>query len=294
MARQKRTPRKHARRPSGRRVKHPIRASESGGASRPTGKRAGQRAKHPIHAAGAEPGRQRLQKVLAAAGVDSRRHCEELILTGQVRVNGQVVDTLPAFVDPAKDRITVGGRPIRMPQKVYFLLNKPKGVICTSADPLGRRKAVDLVDCPERVFCVGRLDADSTGALLLTNDSELANRLTHPRYEVPKTYEVTVRGRVTGEAIERLKRGVWLSEGKTAPAKVRLISRSDRQTKLEIVIGQGMNRQIRRMLAKLDYKVKALKRTKIGSITVKGLPVGGYRPLSNQQVTYLRREVGLA
>ncbi|MHC4585144.1 MAG: pseudouridine synthase, partial [Planctomycetota bacterium] len=129
---------------------------------------------------------QRLQKVLAAAGVDSRRKCEELILEGVVRVNRKVVDKLPAFVDPAKDIITVNSRKIRAARKVYFILNKPKGVICTNRDPHGRKKAIDIVHANERIFCVGRLDADTTGLIILTNDSELSNRLTHPRYGIAK------------------------------------------------------------------------------------------------------------
>ena len=137
-------------------------------------------------------GEQRLQKVLAAAGVDSRRKCEELILDGLVRVNGKVVDKLPVFVDPEKDIITVNGKRIRAVQKVYFLLNKPKGVICTNFDPQGRRKAIDIVSAGQRVFCVGRLDVDSTGIIILTNDSGLANKLTHPRYGVSKTYVAEV------------------------------------------------------------------------------------------------------
>lgn len=167
---------------------------------------------------------QRLQKILAAAGVDSRRKCEELILSGAVRVNGNVVDTLPVFVDPEKDVITVGGKKIRAEPKVCFLLNKPKGVICTSSDPQGRKKAIDLVPVRERIYCVGRLDADSTGLIILTNDNELANILTHPRYGVPKTYIATVKGEIGGEAAERLKAGVWLAEGKTGRAAVKILS----------------------------------------------------------------------
>ena len=125
---------------------------------------------------------QRLQKILAAAGIDSRRKCEELILEGAVRVNRKVVDTLPTFADPIKDIITVNGKKIHPEQKVYFLLNKPKGVICTNRDPAGRKKAIDLVQTDKRIFCVGRLDADTSGIIILTNDSELANKLAHPRY----------------------------------------------------------------------------------------------------------------
>lgn len=126
-------------------------------------------------------GEERLQKVLAAAGVASRRRCEELIRDGAVRVNRKVVDKLPAFVDPEKDIITVNDRKISIARKVYFLLNKPRGVICTNSDPQGRKKAIDIVRARERIFCIGRLDIDSTGIIILTNDSELANRLTHPR-----------------------------------------------------------------------------------------------------------------
>ena len=143
---------------------------------------------------------QRLQKVLAAAGVDSRRKCEELILDGVVRVNRKVVDKLPAFVDPAKDIITVDGRKIQAAQKVYYLLNKPKGVVCTNRDPQGRKKAIDIIHSDQRIFCVGRLDIDTTGIIILTNDSELANRLTHPRYGLAKTYVVRVKGQIVGEA----------------------------------------------------------------------------------------------
>ncbi|MHC4532189.1 MAG: pseudouridine synthase, partial [Planctomycetota bacterium] len=132
--------------------------------------------------------KQRLQKILAAAGIASRRHCEDLILEGAVRVNRKVVDTIPAFADPQNDLITVNGKKIRSAAKVYFLLNKPKGVICTNADPQRRKKAIDLIPSKQRIFCVGRLDIDTSGLIILTNDSELANKLTHPKYEVSKTY----------------------------------------------------------------------------------------------------------
>jgi len=236
--------------------------------------------------------KQRLQKILAAAGVDSRRKCEELILDGVVRVNRKVIDTLPAFADADTDIITVSGKRIRQAEKVYFLLNKPKGVICTNSDPAGRKKAIDLVDCPERIFCVGRLDADTTGAIILTNDSELTNKLTHPKYELPKVYEVKVKGRITGEAIEKLKKGVWLSEAKTSRAAVKVIRRSHTESLIEITIRQGLNRQIRRIMAKVGYKVKSLRRTKIGNISLKGLAVGRYTKLSKGQVAYLKKVIG--
>ncbi len=233
--------------------------------------------------------KQRLQKILAAAGVASRRKCEELIKEGLVRVNRKVIDELPAFADSDTDIITVSGKRIQRAEKVYFLLNKPKGVICTSSDPHGRKKAIDLVDSAMRIFCVGRLDADTTGALILTNDSDLANRLTHPKYELAKTYEVKIRGRIEGDSLEKLKKGVWLAEGRTGRAAVKVLKRTPAESLVQVTIRQGLNRQVRRTIAKLGHKVKALKRTRIGNITIKGLPPGRYKKLSKTQITYLKK-----
>ena len=238
-------------------------------------------------------GKQRLQKILASAGVDSRRKCEELILEGAVTVNGILVNELPAFADIELDDIRVDGRRIKQSKKVYYLLNKPKGVICTNADPMGRPKAVDLIECPERIFCVGRLDADTTGLIILTNDSELTNRLTHPRYELAKTYQVTIRGKMEGEDIDKLKKGVWLSEGKTERAAVKVLRKTNEETLLEISIRQGLNRQVRRTFAHLGFKVKALKRTQIGNIVLKGIAVGNYKRLTGTQIAYLKKATGM-
>ena len=238
-------------------------------------------------------GKQRLQKILAASGVDSRRKCETLILEHAVTVNGEIVCELPAFADAEKDDIRVDGRRIKSAKKVYFLLNKPKGVICTSSDPQRRQKAVDLVDCPERVVCVGRLDIDTTGAIILTNDSELVNRLTHPKYELSKTYHIIVRGRVESGDVEKLKKGIWLSEGRTQGAAVKIVRRSHLETTLQVVISQGLNRQIRRMFSQLGYKVKALKRTQIGDIVLKGIAAGNYKRLTKPQLAYLKRATGM-
>lgn len=234
-------------------------------------------------------GPQRLQRILAAAGVDSRRKCEELILEGAVTVNGRIVEGLPAFADPQTDDIRVNGQRIRQAEKVYFMLNKPKGVICTNFDPQQRRRAIDLIDCAERIFCVGRLDVDTTGAIILTNDSDLTNKLTHPRYELPKTYQIVVRGRMEGADVEKLKKGVWLADGKTGGASVKILRKTNLETTLEIRIRQGLNRQIRRTFAALGYKVRSLRRTQIGDIVLKGIPVGGYKPLSQSQISYLKR-----
>jgi len=232
---------------------------------------------------------QRLQKVLAAAGIDSRRKCEELILSGQVRVNRKVVDELPAFVDPERDIVTVNGKKIRAARKVYFLLNKPKSVICTNRDPRGRKKAIDLVRTNERIFCVGRLDANTTGLIILTNDSELTNKLTHPRYGIAKTYVVRIKKEITGEQVEKLKKGVWLAEGKTGRASVKILKRGHNESSIEITIKQGLNRQIRRMLANVGLPVKSLTRTRFGRLTVRGLGVGKSRTLNKAEIAYLKK-----
>jgi 23S rRNA pseudouridine2605 synthase len=231
--------------------------------------------------------KERLQRILAAAGVDSRRKCEELILQGAVRVNGKIVDTLPAFADADEDEITVDGRRIHKPKKVYFLLNKPKGVICTNNDPAGKRKAIDLIDTNVRIFCAGRLDTETTGAIILTNDSVLADRLMHPRYSIEKTYLTVVKGKITSEAVEKLKKGVWLSEGKTSPMKIKVLKASEKESQLEIRLKFGLNREIQRIMAKLGYKVISLKRTHIGRISIERMSVGSYRTLTESEIKYI-------
>jgi len=232
---------------------------------------------------------ERLQKILAGAGIASRRRCEELILEGVIRVNGQVVDTLPAFADAEKDKIIVDGRELRAERKVYYLLNKPKGVICTNYDPQGRVKATDIVNCRERVFCAGRLDVDTTGLIILTNDNELVNRITHPRYGVRKTYVARVKGRMDGEAAEKLKSGVWLAEGKTGRTAVKILKRGRDESLVEITISEGLNREVRRILARVGLGVKSLKRIKIGKIDDRGLGVGRFRALTRAEVEHLKR-----
>lgn len=233
--------------------------------------------------------KQRLQKVLAAAGVASRRRCEQLILEGAVEVNHKVVDSLPAFVEPERDRIVVDGRRIRRELKVYFLLNKPKGVVCTNFDPEGRKKAIDMIKAKQRIYCVGRLDIDTAGLIILTNDSELANKLSHPRYGLSKTYIAEVKGKVVGKQVEKLKKGIWLAEGKTGRSRVKILKRSPARSLVEIKIGQGLNRQVRRMLAKVELPVKSLKRTRIGRIDARGLGLGKFRPLTKAEVGYLKK-----
>ncbi|MFH1616574.1 MAG: pseudouridine synthase [Planctomycetota bacterium] len=233
--------------------------------------------------------KQRLQKVLASAGVASRRRSEELILEGQVRVNSQVVENIPFFVDPEKDKITVFGRRIQPQQKVYYILNKPKNVICTSSDPQGRRTALDLIGAKQRLFCIGRLDIETTGAIIITNDCELANKLTHPRFEIAKTYLARVRGRVSTEDVDKLRKGIHLAERKTAAAMIKVLRQGHTESLIQITLHQGINRQVRRMFAKINHKVLSLKRTHIGKISVHGLGIGRYRQLTKSEVAYLQK-----
>ena len=232
-------------------------------------------------------GELRLQKFLAAAGIGSRRKCEELILEGAVEVNRRVVDRLPVFIDPQKDIISVNGRKIRPERKVYFLLNKPKGIICTNSDPTGRKRAIDLINCRERIFCVGRLDTETSGLIILTNDSELTNRLTHPRYEMPKTYVGAIGGNVSGEQIEKLKKSFRYSEGKNERAGLKILSRHHKESLVEITIRQRLSVHIRVMFDRIGLDLKSLRRVKIGRIDGKGLGVGRYRELSQKEIGYL-------
>jgi pseudouridine synthase len=232
---------------------------------------------------------ERLQKILASAGVASRRKSEGLILEGLVEVNGEVVTELPVFADREKDTIKVRGKKIKFPQRQYWLLNKPKNVICTNRDPRGRTKAVDLIPSDEKLVCVGRLDTDTTGLIILTNDNELANKLTHPRYEVPKTYAATVKGRPSNEQIEKVKKGVRLSEGHTGPAVVKVLKRGRGESLIELTIRKGLKRQIRRTLGRVGLPVKSLKRTRIGPVTDKGIGVGKCRELAKKEVDMLRK-----
>jgi 23S rRNA pseudouridine2605 synthase len=212
-----------------------------------------------------------------------------MILEGLVKVNGRVVDTLPAFADIDKDVIIAASRRIKPQTGVYFLLNKPKGVICTNYDPQGRTKAIDLIPTRHRIFCVGRLDIDTTGLIILTNDTSLANLLTHPRYGLTKTYIVEVKGKIEPTQVDRLKHGVWLAEGKTSKSAVKILKRGPERSLVEITITEGLNREIRRMFANVGLPVKSLKRTNIGKISSFGLGVGSFRLLTHSEVAYLKK-----
>jgi 23S rRNA pseudouridine2605 synthase len=226
------------------------------------------------------PDGERLQKVLARSGFGSRRACEELIATGRVQVNGDVA-ILGRRVDTEGDRVEVDGIPVSIGQGlVYYLLNKPAGVVTTAADPQGRPTVVDLVPLEPRVFPVGRLDAATEGLLLLTNDGGLAHRLTHPSYGVEKEYLAEVEGSPAPGTIRRLREGVDLDDGMTAPAQVSAVA----PNALRIVIHEGRNRQVRRMCATVGHPVVRLVRTRIGPIVERQLRPGEWRPLTLAEV----------
>jgi 23S rRNA pseudouridine2605 synthase len=233
----------------------------------------------------AEPTGERLQKVLAALGWGSRRACEELIAAGRVTVNGAPA-VLGRRVDPERDLIEVDGAPVgARPGLVHYLLNKPAGVVSTAKDPQGRRTVVDLVPAEPRVFPVGRLDADTEGLLLLTNDGELANRVAHPRHGVAKEYLTTVSGgAVSPAAIRRLREGVQLEDGPTAPAKVS----QPEPGVLRITIHEGRNRQVRRMCEAVGHPVRRLHRPAYAGLTVEGLEPGAWREVGGDELSRLR------
>ena len=229
---------------------------------------------------------------MAAAGIASRRNCEEMILQGFVTVNGKLVDKLPVMVDQTKDRIIINGRRLRFEPKVYFLLNKPKKVVCTNSDPQGRRRAIDLLtNIKERVYPVGRLDTDSVGLLIMTNDGELANLLTHPRYGVVKTYVAEIEGSLSSVEIAKLKKGIHLEQGKAAMEKIKVLRRGPKTSLLEISLREGRNRQIRVMLLRLGHRVKKLTRARIGPLSLRGLSPGKFRPLSPREIKSLQNMV---
>lgn len=232
-------------------------------------------------------GPQRLNKLLAAAGLGSRREVEQYIIDGRVEVDGQAVTDLATKVDPESATLTFDGSAIKIFRPVYFALNKPVGVLSTNRDPSGRMRAIDLVNVKERIFSAGRLDRSSEGLMLLTNDGELAQRLSHPRYGIQKLYLATVQGEVTQADLEKLIRGVRLAEGYAKVDAVKLRKQRSGAADLEIALSEGKNREIRRILARLGHKVVALKRLAIGPLRLGQLPTGGWRPLTKHEVQAL-------
>lgn len=243
---------------------------------------------------GDTPSGERLQKVLAAAGIGSRRECETLILEGRVEVDKTVVTELGRRVDPAEHEIRVDGVALTNPRRLYIALNKPVGVVCTNYDPDGRTRVIDLIKTDQRLFPVGRLDRTSEGLILVTNDGELANRLTHPRYGVAKKYLVRVAGQPTQEQLESLLHGVHLAEGFAKASAIHVKKRQKQCTDMEITLDEGKNREIRRLLARVGHKVVRLKRIAMGSLKLGELRSGEYRKLTDDELRELKECIARA
>ncbi|TWU56156.1 pseudouridine synthase [Rubripirellula reticaptiva] len=229
----------------------------------------------------------RLQRVLAGAGFGSRRQCEELIEDGRVHVDGVVVDKLGTTVDASVQKILVDGQPLRKQKVVYYAVNKPVGVVTTNRDPQGRPRVVDLVPPDERVFPVGRLDLSSEGLIVLTNDGELAQKLTHPSIGVKKIYRVVVAGKVENETMKKMREGIYIAEGFVKVDGAKLLKAKARSTELEITLSEGKNREIRRILARLGHKVQQLRRIAVGPLKLGDIPPGAYRVLRREEIDKL-------
>jgi pseudouridine synthase len=233
-------------------------------------------------------GRMRLNRFLASSGLCSRRAADELIRSGQVTVNGEVTHELGTRIDPAVDDVRYDGKRVVPERPVYILFNKPAGVLCTNAADEERQRVIDfLPEIRGRLYTVGRLDADSEGLILVTNDGDFAQTVAHPSHGVAKTYAVLVRGRVTREDAEKARGGVWLAEGRTTGAQVRIERVGKDRTYLKVTLREGRNREIRRVFARLGYPVRSLKRVRIGRLTLHGLGAGRYRFLDAAEVQEL-------
>lgn len=227
---------------------------------------------------------ERLQKIIARAGISSRRKAEELILAGRVTVDGKIIRELGAKAD-SNQKICVDGKPLKIcAEKIYILLNKPRGYVSTVSDERGRKTVLELLNTSERVYPVGRLDLNSEGLLILTNDGDLTNALIHPRFEIKKTYRAKVSGNVTEEKLDKLRAGIELDDGLTAPAEIYLLD----DNWVEITIHEGRNRQVRRMFAAIGCDVKRLRRIKFANLTLEGVGVGKYRELTADEVAQLK------
>ena len=230
----------------------------------------------------------RLHKYMASCGVASRRKCEEKIKQGEVAVNGNVVTEMGVSVEPGKDRVTVNGKEISLPSDmVYIMLNKPKCVVSTAFDPEGRKTVLECVPYEERLYPVGRLDYHTEGLIFLTNDGDAAYRLTHPKYEIEKEYIAVIKGDISRSEVLKLQSGVVIDDVKTAPAKVAVIDLTEHTTTLSIIIHEGRNRQVRKMLQAVEKEVLRLVRVRIGDITLGNLEVGQSRMLNSVEKAYI-------
>lgn len=230
---------------------------------------------------------ERLQKILAEGGIGSRRECETMIQDGRVEVDREIVTKLGTKVDPETQLIRVDGEVLKLAAKKYFAVNKPRGVISTNNDPSGRLRVIDLIGTDQHVYTVGRLDKDSEGLIIVTNDGALANQLTHPKYGIEKTYLIQVEGHPTREQMESLVSGVYLAEGLVQIKAFQFKRKQKNTTEIEIVLDEGKNREVRRLLAKIGHKVLFLRRTAVGSFVLEGIPFGGHRQLTADEVALL-------
>ncbi|MBQ9479833.1 MAG: rRNA pseudouridine synthase [Selenomonadaceae bacterium] len=237
---------------------------------------------------------ERLHKVLSRAGVASRRAAEKLIAEGHVSVDGKTVRELGTKVDAARADIRVDGRKIKLDvEKVYVILNKPRRVLSAVSDDRGRQTVIDLIDdVDERIFPIGRLDYNTEGLLLLTNDGELTNGLLHPSHEIDKTYRAVIKGRVDEERLDRLRVGIKLEDGMTAPALVKTLMIEGDESVVEITIHEGRNRQVRRMFTAIGYNIKRLRRVSFAGLKLGDLKIGAHRRLNKSEVEALRRLIG--
>lgn len=232
---------------------------------------------------------ERLQKYMARCGVASRRKCEEMISSGIVKVNGDVITELGFKVNEELDKVTVNDKIINIEEnKVYFALNKPRGYVSTVKDERGRETVLDLVKVKERIYPIGRLDYDTSGLILLTNDGEIFNKVIHPRKEVNKKYIAVISGKPTGDEIRKFCSGVYIDGYKTAEAKFKILKEFENKTEVEIIIHEGKNRQVRKMCDAIGHKVMFLKRISIGEIRLGKMPLGEYRELTLDEVNYLK------
>ncbi len=237
----------------------------------------------------------RLNKFLSQAGVTSRRKADELIRQGRVKVDGQMVNEPGLRIDPERQLIEVDGKPVSRPPKVYYLFNKPPGYLTSLHDPHGRKTIAKFLNkLPVRVFPVGRLDADTEGLLLLTNDGDLAHRLLHPRFGLKRIYHATVKGHPKPEAIERLlKKGIEVEGRRVYPQSIKLLGKSPRATTYEVTVGEGRKREVRKLFAAIGHPVTRLKRVAFGPLVLKGLRPGEIRPLTTKELKLLKKAAGL-
>lgn len=232
----------------------------------------------------------RLNKFLSSCGLASRRKCEEIILAGRVSVNGKVASNLSTVVNEKKDKVEVDGNSVKLPEHfVYLKMNKPKGYACTAKDERGRKTIFDLVECEERLFNVGRLDYDTEGLILLTNDGDFANLVTHPKYHFEKEYIATVEGEVKEGDLAVLRKGVVIDGQRMPTARVKLLSFDGKWSKVSVVIDEGQNHQVRKMFDAIGKDIKLLKRVRIGQVHLGGLYRGKTKPLTEEEIAFFKK-----